>query len=76
MPRMATIFTEVALGSVRAQCPHCRSTRFVPADPAEGITHLSDLLCAHCESPATHGALIMQIAEEALREARDRLAAR
>jgi hypothetical protein len=73
---MSTLLTEVALGNVRARCPQCRSTRFVPADPGEDLTHLSDLICAHCESPVTHGELIMQIADEALREARDRLAAR
>ena len=73
---MSTLFTEVALGNVRAQCPRCRPTRFVPADPAEDITHLSDLLCAQCESPATHGELILQIADQALREARHRLGAR
>jgi hypothetical protein len=70
---MDSIFTEVALGNVRAQCPRCRSTRFVCADPAEDISHLSDLICAHCETPVTHGELIMQIADEALKEARQRL---
>lgn len=64
---------QVRLGNVRAQCECCRSTYFVSAEPGEEITEASDLICTVCETVTTYAALILQIGDEGLKAARDRL---
>ena len=64
---------QVRLGNVRAQCECCRSTYFVSAEPGEEITEASDLICVICETVTTYAALILQIGDEGLKAARDRL---
>jgi hypothetical protein len=61
---------EVGLGNVRAQCPACRSTRFLTAHPGDEVSELTELVCAVCDTPTTRAALLVQIGDEALREAR------
>jgi hypothetical protein len=45
----------------------------VCAEPGEEITDASDLICAVCETVTTYAALILQIGDEGLKAARDRL---
>lgn len=66
---------QVRLGDVRAQCECCRSTYFVSPEPSDDITDASALICAVCETVTTYAALILGIADEGLKAARDRLRA-
>jgi hypothetical protein len=73
MQTYGAALVQVGLGNVRAQCRHCRSASFVTANPGDELTEMSSLKCAACNAPTTHAALVLQIADQALREARERL---
>jgi hypothetical protein len=63
----------IHLGDVHARCRECGHCEFVPVDPGSELDELSELICAACEVPVMHGELILQIAAEALKSARQRL---
>jgi hypothetical protein len=63
----------IHLGDVHARCLECGHCEFVHVDPGTELDELSELLCAGCERPVMQGELILQIAAEALKSARQRL---
>jgi hypothetical protein len=63
----------IHLGDVHARCRECGHCEFIPVDPGSDLDELSELICAACEVPVMHGELILQIADEALKDARRKL---
>jgi hypothetical protein len=63
----------IHLGDVHARCLECGHCEFVAVDPGTELDEMSELLCAGCETPVMQGELILQIAAEALKDARRKL---
>jgi hypothetical protein len=64
---------QVRLGEEIAACPDCGATEFVHVDPGEELTLLTPLVCATCERPFNHGALVLQVGPRALDAARRKM---
>ena len=58
-----------------ADCAACRGTTFRRANPNEALRYVSMLACTGCGTAVRHADLVMQLAQEVGRHARERLAA-
>jgi hypothetical protein len=64
---------QIRLGDTAARCETCEGNDFVHLDPGTELNEFSELLCSCCETPASQGDLIVQIAGRALAEAGKRM---
>ena len=58
------------IGDLLARCARCGGTRFAPAMPGAALKMTSALLCCSCTFSVTHGALLAELASEAVRQPR------
>ena len=58
-----------------AECANCRGSTFRRENPAEELRYVSMLVCGTCGTTVKHADLVMQLANEVGRHARERLAA-
>jgi hypothetical protein len=65
---------QVRYGNISAWCNSCASQHFELAAPAEPLRAASPLACLRCRAEVTHGELMGQIGDEAVRQARDAMA--
>jgi hypothetical protein len=66
---------EFRVGNIRAKCPGCEGTDFVPP-PAERSGPFMKYACAGCGGSWTYARLIGQIGRETVRRKNERLAPR
>ena len=57
----------ISVGHINARCQHCGGEDFLPV-PGESPAPL-ELACAGCGLPTTKRALLMQVADETVRQA-------
>ena len=58
------------IGELLARCARCGGTQFAPAIPGTALKMTSTLLCCACTFRVTHGALLAELASEAVRHTR------